>query len=172
MLMVVLKGDLVIHQSKALIRLFKQMKDYIVSENLQLLGPESPQIASYTIQNIKDIADIRGELAETRADVSEMKSDLQKVMENFIDPSSFKHYLILNGKKLEADAAYAQIYGMAKKSVIVLDNYVDVKTLDLLRSVGKGVSVTIFSDRYGKSYYPLVETLKKFNWCFFSILTL
>ena len=143
MLMTVLRGERAIAQSKALIRLFKQMKDYIVSENLQLLSPESPQIASYTIQNIKDIADIRGELAETRADVSEMKSDLQKVMENFIDPSSFKHYLILNGKKLEADAAYAQIYGMAKKSVIVLDNYVDVKTLDLLRSVGKGVSRNI-----------------------------
>lgn len=152
MLMTVLRGERAIAQSKALIRLFKQMKDYIVSENLQLLSPESPQIASYTIQNIKDIADIRGELAETRADVSEMKSDLQKMMENFIDPSSFKHFLILNGQKLEADVAYAQIYGMAKKSVIVLDNYVDVKTLDLLRCVPKNVSVTIFSDQYGKTY--------------------
>ena len=54
-------------------------------------------------------------------------------------------------QKLEADAAYAQIYGMAKKSVIVLDNYVDVKTLDLLRCVPKGVAVTIFSDQYGKT---------------------
>ena len=152
MLMTVLKGERAAAQSKALIRLFKQMKDYIVAENMQLFGSESPQIASYTIQNIKDIADIRGELAETRADVSGIKSDLQKVMENFIDPSSFKHFLILNGQKLEADAAYAQIYGMTKKSVIVLDNYVDVKTLDLLRCVPKGVSVTIFSDQYGKTY--------------------
>ena len=152
MLMTVLKGERAAAQSKALIRLFKQMKDYIVAENMQLFGSESPQIASYTIQNIKDIADIRGELAETRADVSGIKSDLQKVMENFIDPSSFKHFLILNGQKLEADAAYAQIYGMTKKSVIVLDNYVDVKTLDLLRCVPKNVSVTIFSDQYGKTY--------------------
>ena len=121
MLMTVLKGEQAAAQSKALIRLFKQMKDYIVAENMQLHGSESPQIASYTIQNIKDIADIRGELAETRADVSGIKSDLQKVMENFIDPSSYKHFLILNGQKLEADAAYAQIYSMAKRSVIVLD---------------------------------------------------
>ena len=152
MLMTVLKGERAIAQSKALIRLFKQMKDYIVAENMQLLGSESPQIASYTIQNIKDIADIREELSETRADVSGIKSDLQKVMENFIDPSRFKHFLILNGQKLEADAAYAQIYSMAKRSVIVLDNYVDVKTLDLLRCVPEGVSVTIFSDQYGKTY--------------------
>ena len=152
MLMTVLKGERAAAQSKALIRLFKQMKDYIVAENMQLLGSESAQIASYTIQNIKDIADIREELSETRADVSGIKSDLQKVMENFIDPSSFKHFLILNGQKLEADVAYAQIYSMAKKSVTVLDNYVDVKTLDLLRNVPKGVSVAIFSDQYGKTY--------------------
>lgn len=31
------------------------------------------------------------------------ETDLQKVMENFIDPSTYKHFLILNGHKLEAD---------------------------------------------------------------------
>ena len=38
MLMTVLRGERAIAQSKALIRLFKQMKDYIVAENQQLLG--------------------------------------------------------------------------------------------------------------------------------------
>ena len=38
MLMTVLKGERATAQSKALIRLFKQMKDYIVAENQQLLG--------------------------------------------------------------------------------------------------------------------------------------
>ena len=37
MLMTVLKGDLAIRQSMALIRLFKQMKDYMVAENHQLI---------------------------------------------------------------------------------------------------------------------------------------
>ena len=152
MLMTVLKGEQAIAQSKALIRLFKQMKDYIVSENMLLLNVgNNPQISSYMVQNTREIAEIRGELAETRTDVFAMKSDLQKVMENFIDPSMFKHFLILNGQKLEADVAYAQIYGMAKKSVVIIDNYVDVKTLDLLRNVAKGVVVTIFSDQYGRT---------------------
>jgi hypothetical protein len=152
MLMTVLKGEQAIAQSKALIRLFKQMKDYIVSENMQLLNVgNSPQISSYMVQNTREIAEIRGELAETRTDVFAMKSDLQKVMENFIDPSMFKHFLILNGQKLEADVAYAQIYGMAKKSVVIIDNYVDVKTLDLLRNVAKGIVITIFSDQYGRT---------------------
>lgn len=38
MLMTVLRGDLAILQSKAIIRLFKQMKDYIIAENRNLLG--------------------------------------------------------------------------------------------------------------------------------------
>ena len=42
-------------------------------------------------------------------------------MENIIDPSTYRHFLILNGRKLEADVAYAQIYGMAKKSVLIVD---------------------------------------------------
>lgn len=49
MLMTVLKGERAVAQSKALIRLFKQMKDYIVAENQQLLGNvEIPEIAMQT----------------------------------------------------------------------------------------------------------------------------
>ena len=69
------------------------------------------------------------------------------VMENFVDPSTYEHFLILNGHKLEADVAYAQIYGMAKKSLLIVDNYVDVKTLNLLRNVRKGVPILIASDQ-------------------------
>lgn len=142
MLMTVLKGDLAVQQSMALIRLFKQMKDYIVAENQLLLGNNSiTEIAAQTIQNTRDIALLSNEMHENR-------DALQKVMENFVDPSSFRHFLILNGQKLEADVAYAQIYGMAKKSLLIVDNYVDVKTLNLLRNVRKGVSILIASDRY------------------------
>jgi len=160
MLMTVLKGERATAQSKALIRLFKQMKDYIVAENRSLLGSDGiAQIASHTVQNAKDIAEIRDGLAETREDVSVMKSDLQKVMENFIDPSTFKHFLILNGRKLEADVAYMQIYDLAKKSITIVDDYIGVKTLDLLREIAKGVAVTIYSDECG--FETLTDRLQK-----------
>ena len=146
MLMTVLKGERATAQSKALIRLFKQMKDYIIAENRNLLGYDGiAQIAVQTERNTKDIAVIQ--------------SDLQKVMENFVDPSTFKHFLILNGQKLDADVAYTQIYGMAKKSITIIDDYVGVKTLDLLRGIAKGVSVTIYSDENG--YESLTEQIKK-----------
>ena len=52
MLMTVLKGERAIAQSKALIRLFKQMKDYIVAENQLLLGNK--------IATIVQLEDIEG----------------------------------------------------------------------------------------------------------------
>lgn len=160
MLMTVLKGERATAQSKALIRLFKQMKDYIVAENRSLLGTDGiAQIASHTVQNTKDIAEIRDGLAQTREDVLVMKSDLQKVMENFIDPCTFKHFLILNGRKLEADVAYMQIYGLAKKSITIVDDYIGVKTLDLLREIAKGVAVTIYSDECG--FETLTDRMQK-----------
>ena len=159
MLMTVLTGERATAPSKALIRLFKQMKDYIVAETRSLLGSDGiAPIASHTVQNTKDIAEIRDGLAETREDVSVMKSDLQKVMENFIDPSTFKHFLILNGCKLEADVAYMQIYGLAKKSIMIVDDYIGVKTLDLLREIAKGISVTIYSDECG--FESLTERMR------------
>ena len=145
MLMTILKGDLAIRQSMALIRLFKQMKDYIVAENQLLLGNNGiTEIAAQTIQNTRDIALLSNEMRENR-------NSLQKVMENFIDPSTYKHFLILNGRKLEADVAYTQIYGMAKESLLIVDNYVDVKTLNLLRNVPKGIAIWSFSDFYCKT---------------------
>ncbi|MCQ2122847.1 MAG: ORF6N domain-containing protein [Fibrobacter sp.] len=91
------------------------------------------------------------EIAEIRSDFSVFKNETQdslgKVMEFFHDPSTYKHHLILNGQKLEADVAYTQIYGMAQKSIFLFDDFVGVKTLDLLRGVAQNVNVTIFSDQ-------------------------
>ena len=157
MLMTVLKGDLAVRQSMALIRLFKQMKDYIVAENKQLLGNDGiAQIALQTAQNTRDIAehsaDIRelsGEVHDMRENLGKVNLDLQKVMENFIDPTTFKHFLILDGQKLEADIAYTNIYGMAKKNIIIIDNYLGVKTLNLLREIAKSMTIKIISNAMG-----------------------
>ena len=153
MLMTVLKGEQATAQSKALIRLFKQMKDYIIAENQNLLGTNGiVQIATQTVQNTQDIARLSVEMQENR-------DTLQKVMENFVDPSTHKHFLILNGQRLDADIAFTQIYGMAKKSITIIDDYIGVKTLDLLRQFAKGVSVTIYSDN--RSFESLTKQMQK-----------
>ncbi len=154
MLMTVLRGDLATRQSKALIRLFKQMKDYIV-ENQDVLGSKALlQLATQTNQNTKDIAEIKDTMAT--------KEDLKKVMDNFVDPDTYKHFLILDGKKVEADLAYGKIYKSAKKSIDVVDNYISLKTLELFLSAKDTVEITLFSDNLHNRSRLTASMLKDF----------
>ena len=64
MLMTVLKGPLAVRQSKTLVKLFKQMKDFIV-QNQPLLGQrEFLQLSLQTTDNVRDIIEIRDSLAD------------------------------------------------------------------------------------------------------------
>ena len=138
MLMTVLRGELAIRQSRALIRTFKQMKDFII-ENRDFIGSkELVQIAVQTNQNTKEITEIKSQMAT--------KEDLKKVMDNFIDPDTYKHFLLMNGDKIEADVAYTKIYKSAKKSIYVVDNYIGLKTLELLRAAKDKTEIIVFSD--------------------------
>ncbi len=148
MLMTVLKGELAIKQSKALIRTFKQMKDFIV-ENQDFIGSkELVQIAIQTNQNTNDIKQNSKEILElnSKMDALATKEDLKKVMDNFIDPETYKHFLLMNGDKIEADVAYTKIYKSAKKSIYVIDNYIGLKTLELLRAARDKTEIIVFSD--------------------------
>ena len=105
MLMTVLRGELAVKQSKALIRLFKQMKDFMI-ENQDFIGSkELVQIAIQTNKNTHDIAKINDTINTLAT-----KEDLKKVMDNFIDPDTYKHFLLMNGDKIEADVAYTKLY--------------------------------------------------------------
>lgn len=138
MLMTVLKGDLAIAQSKALIRIFKGMKDYI-SENRALIGTDDiTRLAIQTSENTAAIAKITDEMLR--------KSDLPKIFKNFASSDTGKEFLIMNGQLAEADVAYQGIYAKAKCSIFVIDDYIGIKSLMHLRNVNEGVVVTVFSD--------------------------
>lgn len=138
MLMTVLRGDLAVKQSKALIRMFKQMKDFIIENQDFISSKELVQIAIQTNRNTNDIAEIKSQMAT--------KEDLKKVMDNFIDPETYKHFLLMNGDKIEADVAYTKIYKSAKKNIYVIDNYIGLKTLELLRAARDKTEIIVFSD--------------------------
>ena len=138
MLMTVLRGELAVIQSKALIRMFKQMKDFIIENQDFISSKELVQIAIQTNQNTNDIAEIKSKMAT--------KEDLKKVMDNFIDPETYKHFLLMNGDKIEANVAYTKIYKSAKKSIYVIDNYIGLKTLELLRAARDNIQIIVFSD--------------------------
>ena len=137
MLMTVLRGDLATRQSKTLIRLFKSMKDYMVEANSLGSTNEILAFANQVRTNTEAIVEIKGQLSV--------------VMDNFIDPSTYKSFLIMDGEKVESDVAYQRIYSMAKQSVYLIDDYIDVKTIQLLKSCNSGVRIIVFSDNKAKN---------------------
>ncbi len=173
MLMTVLRGELAIKQSKVLVRLFKAMKDYIIEREHFIGYDDVAKLALQTSQNTKDIARMDKKLSNVPT-----KDDVVKIIEDFSNNEIKKDFLFLNGKSVEADLAYQQIYAEAKETVFVIDNYIGLKTLVLLKSARKNVKITIFSDNihhglhkkelddFIKEYPHIVVSFKKTNGMF------
>ena len=164
MLMTVLKGELAVRQSRALVRTFKQMKDYIV-ENQGLIGQrEFLQLSMQITSNIAEIQDLRRDLMNVEDKVAEVvdtlgnvvqKSDLSEVILDFSNPQVKRGFLLLNGQLMEANLVYKEIYDTAQKSIYIVDNYIGVKTLVLLKDISSSVEIIIFSDNIGKGLHAL-----------------
>lgn len=71
---------------------------------------------------------------------------MKKNNEKFNSNNKFKEILILNGRRVESDNIYSEIYSMAKKSIYIIDDYINLKTLVLLKDIDSKIKVTIFSD--------------------------
>ena len=139
MLMTVLKGDLAITQSKALIKLFKRMKDYII-QNQQLMITQKDYVAlvEKVNSNTADILTMKDNMV-TKADLS----DFMKIFDSGIE---HEEILILDGEPFKADEAYQKIYRKAKRKIAIVDDYIGVKTLLHLAHAKPAVKITIISD--------------------------
>ena len=143
MLMTVLKGELATKQSKTLIRAFKEMKDFLLTNNFAE-NKEILQISLQTTQNTQDIATIKNEMIT--------KNDFAKFIDNFTENKT-NEILILNGEYFNADIAYNNIYNLANESIYIIDNYIGIKTLLLIRNIKENIKVCIFSDNIGKGLH-------------------
>lgn len=111
------------------------MKDFFVQLQNVLPDSEIRMLAIQTQNNTEDIRQIKQQV-----------NDLTIVVKDFTDPNIKKDYLFYNGQTVEADIAYSEIYSYAKKTITIIDNYISLKTLVLLKAVRPNVKVTIFSD--------------------------
>ena len=152
MLMTVLRGDMAIQQSKMLIRLFKGMKDFII-EREHLIGyDEVAKTAVQTAQNTENILEHSKDIALIKENMA-TKADIVRIIEDFSNTEIKKDFLFLNGRSVEADLAYQKIYSQAKNTIFVIDNYIGLKTLVLLKSVPANVKITIFTDNLKKGLH-------------------
>lgn len=159
MLMTVLRGELAVKQSKALIRTFKAMKDYVI-ENRNVIGEnEYLRMSLQITDSIKETVQMRTELNELGSQMSSVMEKMSNVVERseiapfMLDmgkPAEKKEYLFFNGQPLKAATLYIDLYSSAEKSIYIIDNYISTKTLHLLQEVKDGVDVVIFSDNIGR----------------------
>ena len=155
MLMTVLKGDLAVKQSKALIRAFQSMKNYII-ENQGMVGQiEYLKLCLQVSDSIKENMKMRkdlDDLSESMKGVLDklsdvvLRSEISPILLEMGEPEEKREHLFLNGQPMKADLAYLEIFSKAKKSIHLVDDYINIKTLHLLQDVRKDVAVTIISD--------------------------
>ena len=142
MLMTVLKGELAVRQSIALVRTFKRMKDYIL-ENRDLIGQrEILQLSMETANNRIEINKINSDMISLEKQISDVaegmkdvvtKSELADMMNSFVSDDDEK-WLMFNAKFSSADEVYESIYRQAKSSIYVVDNYIGLRRLVHLKN--------------------------------------
>lgn len=165
MLMTVLKGELATKQSKALIRTFKKMKDYIIGNQVLIGQREVMQLSIQTSKNTDEINKLRMDIGSVERQMSDVmnqlndvvtKSDLADMMNSFVNDDD-NGWLMYNTKYCSADIAYTSIYSQAKHSVYLIDNYIGLRTLVMLKNTPTGVDIKIFSDNIGTGKLHNVE---------------
>ena len=159
MLMTVLKGELATKQSKALIRTFKKMKDYII-DNQNLIGQREYLLLSMQVsENLFETMNLRSDLRDVEQRMANVidklgdfvtHSELSEMMPGFEEDEDKRGYLLLNAKPFWGDLVYDEIYSRARKTIFIVDNYIGIRTLERLINIPKGVKVSIFSDNLGK----------------------
>ncbi len=145
MLTSVLHTPRAISASIQIIEAFVEMSHYI-RQNRQLLPYDELKALELKHYQLSDRVQNIEENMLTRAELS----NLMKLFDSGIDS---EEVLILNGEPFKADMAYQKIYKLAKKNIIMIDDYLGIKTLHHLSHAKTSVDITIVSDN--KGYNPL-----------------
>jgi hypothetical protein len=159
MLATVLKGELAEQQSIFIMRTFREMRHYM-KQNQQFVTRSEMNLLSSKVAEIS----VRTERLMDKQKQADPKFDsiqknVEQLSENFISDKDIKNFVIYKGQKLEADIAYIEIYQKAVKSIYVVDDYMNFKSLQHLSQKSCGVEVVLFTEngKGGKGF--LTQTL-------------
>ena len=151
MLATVLRGQLAEQQSIFIMRAFREMRHYI-KQNQQFVTQSELRLVSARVSEISvQMSNMTDKQKKTEQEMQVIQKSIDTINENFVSDKDFKNFVIYKGQKFEADAAYIDIYQQAKKSIYVVDDYVNTKTLQLLSQKQAGVEVVLFTENgHGK----------------------
>ena len=139
MLATVLRGELAEQQSIFIMRTFREMRHYI-SQNQQFVTRNEMELLTAKVGTITE----RQDRMEKRVEF--IQKDVTILADNFITDRDKKDFVIYKGQKLEADIAYIEIYQQANKSIYVVDDYMNAKSLQHLSQKADGVEVVLFTE--------------------------
>ena len=139
MLATVLRGELAEQQSIFIMRTFREMCHYI-SQNQQFVTRNEMELLTAKVGTITERQD------RMEKKVEFIQKDVTILADNFITDKDKKDFVIYKGQKLEADIAYIEIYQQANKSIYVVDDYMNAKSLQHLSQKADGVEVVLFTE--------------------------
>lgn len=142
MLTSVLHTDRAISASIQIMEAFVEMSHYI--HHYRDMLPRDEMLELSNKQYL-----LEGEVREIK-DKMVTKDDLSDLMKVFLDSVSDEELLILDGEPFKADKAYAKIFRAAKSNIILVDDYIGMKTLQHLANAKSKVKITIISDNKAK----------------------
>ncbi len=152
MLATVLRGELAEQQSIFIMRVFREMRLYI-KQILQFVTQSEMKLITAKVSELSgQVAGITDWKCRAEEKFDSIQKSIDKINENFVSDRDFKNFVIYKGQKFEADMAYIDIYQQAQKSIYVVDDYVNTKTLQLLSQKEQKVEVVLFTENgHGKN---------------------
>ncbi len=163
MLATVLKGNLAVQQSIFIMRAFKEMRHYI-RQNQQFVSQSEMSIVTAKVSELSvQMAGAIDHQKLTDKAIEDIQKSIDTLNENFVSDKDFKNFIIYKGQKFEADIAYIDIYQQAAKSIYVVDDYMNTKSLQLLSQKNPGVEVILFTENgHGKRGFLTTSVVNDF----------
>ena len=146
MLATVLRGELAEQQSIFIMRAFKEMRHYIRRNQQFVTQSEMSMVTAKVSELSVQMAGSIDHQKKTDRAIEDIQKSIDTLNENFVSNKDFRDFIIYKGQKFEADAAYIDIYQKARKSIYIVDDYVNTKTLQLLSQKKPGVNVILFTE--------------------------
>jgi len=164
MLATVLRGELAEQQSIFIMRMFREMRHYIRQNQQFLMQSELNLVSAKVTELSLDMFTIKDWKSQTTGEIKEIKDSINMLSENFVSEKDFKEFVIYKNQKFEADVAYIDIYQQANKSIYIVDDYMNAKSLQLLSQKKQGVEVILFTENgHGKKGFLTASVVEDFT---------
>ncbi|MBR2045523.1 MAG: ORF6N domain-containing protein [Agathobacter sp.] len=164
MLATVLRGEIAEQQSIFIMRAFREMRHYI-KQNQQFVTQSEMKFVTAKVSEVSvQVAGIVDWKNKAEHNMKNIQKRIDTLNDNFISDKDFKNFVIYKGQKFEADVAYIDIYQQATASIYVVDDYMNIKSLQLLSQKREGVEVILFTENgHGRNGFLTEAVITDFN---------